>query len=930
MPTWLTQAVPWLALLAVWPLLYALLLLLATLNYMRLRLRPGVLERIPRETLPPEQCAVLDAMQPELQALGFARQASLRLDPLMAMQPPPLLAADLYRHHTGQAWALAQPAGAGHGRTLGTVEWLTCFADGQNWAGLNGQAHTTLAAPPGWTYVDDAQPSTAASWQAYAQRLAAAPAPVVNDLEEVLRRAVALRHDTVHALAAQGRALPAGAGQYRLAWREALRMAWSELRGQGRLARQAVAAPPGDGTGLAQARQTAEALGFELQQAVKAALAATHDRRRTFWATAVLFLAVGAALFSWRTAWMLLLVIAVHEGGHWLAMRWAGYQRQSVFFLPGLGGMATGEKADATPWQKVLVYLAGPMPGLLLAGAALAWFTRGAGTPPPAWAVELLTLCVLINAFNLLPLIPLDGGRVVETLLFARLPVLRLVFALAGTGALLALAWALRDPIIMAVAGVLLLGLPWQWRVMRLERAVRQAHPGARPADAATATRRLFAVLQQPRFARWRPAQRTAAVQSLLPALQARMPGWGEGAAGLALYLACLGLPLGFMATTGTLEPGTRVLSALWRTHGGPDDAAYDPEKILPRLEARLAESAAWPEAARVEEQLAIAEEMGGLDDFPAATARARALYQSLWAQTQARAPHDPQRAQALLGLADTAATPAEATPWRLRLVADLQGVQGPARLLLAQAQEGLATQPPPGQTRAQQLALLLQAVENRRAASPLDDYLLLHTRAQLASLLDAHGHAGAAQAQLQANVAALQATPRPQDRRLMAWAAYRLMEAETLLAWFLIEHGQADAALALARASAGRAPAVEHGWAVEEALRAWLWAGIAMGDSAAVRQAVAQQHAFFTPPQGQDATYRPTRPVHLDHLVAAELLQDGALRQQALAALQCAPQQRCNPCQVRPRSGLGNDWRGLARARRSAAAQAAGLCPPV
>ena len=95
-----------------------------------------------------------------------------------------------------------------------------------------------------------------------------------------------------------------------------------------------------------------EALRFRYQKAVQRGLGMAHNRHRSFWITAALFLAAGAVLFSWDMAWMLLVVIAVHEGGHWLAMRWAGYQRQSVFFIPGLGGMATGEKADATPLQK--------------------------------------------------------------------------------------------------------------------------------------------------------------------------------------------------------------------------------------------------------------------------------------------------------------------------------------------------------------------------------------------------------------------------------------------------------------------------------------------------------------------------------------------------------------------------------------------------
>ena len=920
--TWLAQAAPWLALLAIWPLLYALSLLLTALNYRRVRLRAAALSPISREALEPGARTVLDAMRPELEALGFTWRASLRGDLPLVMQPQCTMDSDLYAHASGRAWAIAHPCGNGHGRAFGSVEWMTCFGDGHNWMGLNGQAHDDLAAPPGWTYLDSLQPDTAAAWHAYAQRLESATAPVVADQDEVLRRLVALRQGTAAGLAAQGRARPAGEGQYRLTWPEALRMAWRAVRGHRWQARAAARAAPAQAA--APVRQASEALGFAQQEALRAALHATHGRRHTFWITAVLFLAVGTALFSWSFAWMLLLVIALHEGGHWLAMRWAGYQRQSVFFIPGLGGMATGEKADATPLQKVLVFLAGPMPGVLLAVGVLAAAGWGALALPPPWAMQLLGLCLLVNYFNLLPLTPLDGGRVVETLLFARLPVLRMVFALAGIAALAAMAWVLRDPITVTLVGVLAFGLPWHWRLMRLERAVHRAHPGAAPLDATAATHRLFSVLQQPAFARWPYAQRVAAVRGLLPARQSRPPGWAEGVGGLLIYLACLALPLGaLVAIQGKAPQGRQALSALWRSAGTEGDGGYDPGKSMQPIETRLAQALQAPGAGQVAAHLDAAEEMGMLDDHPPAAERARQLYQAAWTLAQSRPPHDAQRAQARLGMADYAESPAQAAQWRQALLADLQGAQGPARLMLARTQEALAYQPPPGQTRAQRLALVRQAVENRRTESSLEDHELLRSREWLASLLDHSGHADAARAQLEANLAALRASTAATwpNARGEWWQALQRIEAENLYAWFLVDHGQARTAVPLARATAAQAATAlghESPWLIDQSLRTWLWAAIESSDAAEVRAALEQQRLHRSTPKAR----RPGHRDALDQLAAAHLLGDAALRQQALATLQCP--QGLPPRQA---SDLHNDWQSRARKRQQAALDAEGAC---
>ena len=79
MMNWLSQAAPWLALLGAIPLLYALSLLLATLNCMRLRLRAAPMAVVERQALEPESAPVPPPVEPA-QRLGggAARDAPIR------------------------------------------------------------------------------------------------------------------------------------------------------------------------------------------------------------------------------------------------------------------------------------------------------------------------------------------------------------------------------------------------------------------------------------------------------------------------------------------------------------------------------------------------------------------------------------------------------------------------------------------------------------------------------------------------------------------------------------------------------------------------------------------------------------------------------------------------------------------------------------
>jgi Zn-dependent protease len=162
--------------------------------------------------------------------------------------------------------------------------------------------------------------------------------------------------------------------------------------------------------------------------------------------TLLIFTTVNSGRFGWHTALCFAVAIVLHELGHWVAMRIFGYRDLRVFFIPFLGAIASGRAVGTSGWRRGLVLLAGPLPGLMLAwGIAM---VLGSQLLQDEWWLGLVGMLFTLNAFNLLPLVPLDGGQLVRQVLFARHPIFETAFAvLTGIGlAALGLArhaWAL-------------------------------------------------------------------------------------------------------------------------------------------------------------------------------------------------------------------------------------------------------------------------------------------------------------------------------------------------------------------------------------------------------------------------------------------------------------------------------------------------------
>jgi Zn-dependent protease/CBS domain-containing protein len=135
--------------------------------------------------------------------------------------------------------------------------------------------------------------------------------------------------------------------------------------------------------------------------------------------------------------------VALHELGHsLLALAFGGKVR--AITLTFIGGVSEIEEMPRHGMREALVAFAGPLVSFLLAGVAwLAMRATSSGTDVNLGLSLLARLNLVIGIFNLLPAFPLDGGRVLRSLLEARWNRLRATQVAAGVSKGLAVALAL-------------------------------------------------------------------------------------------------------------------------------------------------------------------------------------------------------------------------------------------------------------------------------------------------------------------------------------------------------------------------------------------------------------------------------------------------------------------------------------------------------
>jgi Zn-dependent protease len=123
--------------------------------------------------------------------------------------------------------------------------------------------------------------------------------------------------------------------------------------------------------------------------------------------TALVSVAAYSLWFGWWFAAGFVVLIFVHEMGHVIQLRREGVKASAPMFIPFMGAVITSRSLGDSALAEARVGLAGPVLGTVGAAACL---VIGEVTNSDFFRA-LAYIGFFLNLFNLLPIVPLDGGR---------------------------------------------------------------------------------------------------------------------------------------------------------------------------------------------------------------------------------------------------------------------------------------------------------------------------------------------------------------------------------------------------------------------------------------------------------------------------------------------------------------------------------------
>jgi Zn-dependent protease len=178
--------------------------------------------------------------------------------------------------------------------------------------------------------------------------------------------------------------------------------------------------------------------------------------------TALVSVAAYSLFWGWTFAAGFVVLLFLHEIGHVIQLRREGIKASAPMFIPFLGALITAKSLGQNALAEARVGLAGPILGSLAAAAV--WVL--AELTGSSLLLALAYVGFLLNLFNLLPVVPLDGGRAMA----AMAPAMWFL----GFAALVAMMLVFPNPILLII--VVFGGLEtWRrWR-MRKTRSLEQA-----------------------------------------------------------------------------------------------------------------------------------------------------------------------------------------------------------------------------------------------------------------------------------------------------------------------------------------------------------------------------------------------------------------------------------------------------------------------
>jgi Zn-dependent protease len=189
--------------------------------------------------------------------------------------------------------------------------------------------------------------------------------------------------------------------------------------------------------------------------------------------TMLVSVAAYSFVFGWAFAVGFVVLLLVHEMGHVIELRRQGIRASAPMFVPFLGAVISARSLGDNALAEARVGLAGPVLGTIGSAACiLVWHATG----NDIWRALAFT-GFFLNLFNLLPVVPLDGGRAMA----AMAPWMWFL----GLAAMIPLAFIFPNPIIFLIVIVAAYETYRRWNLRRAGGVEQRSYYAVRPRDRA-------------------------------------------------------------------------------------------------------------------------------------------------------------------------------------------------------------------------------------------------------------------------------------------------------------------------------------------------------------------------------------------------------------------------------------------------------------
>lgn len=182
-----------------------------------------------------------------------------------------------------------------------------------------------------------------------------------------------------------------------------------------------------------------------------------------------IFAGTGLFQLTLKELIIVIVVLFVHEAGHFAAMKLFKYSDVKMFFLPLIGAAVAGREPTPYSSKKALVSIAGPLPGLFI---GLFFAVLHAGMKERIY-YDIAATFIFINTLNLLPLYPLDGGRFFDSILFSRNYAVEVIFKVVTSLLFIMLALSLHAWVLILIPIFVLLSLKTSYYMYKASKAIK-------------------------------------------------------------------------------------------------------------------------------------------------------------------------------------------------------------------------------------------------------------------------------------------------------------------------------------------------------------------------------------------------------------------------------------------------------------------------